>query len=67
MFIIFVMALHWGVNVEMAHQDAAGASVLGQDKVDLLEHLDGAEGHVVEVANRSRHYEKFTCHVVYFL
>jgi hypothetical protein len=36
----------------MFQQDAAGAGILTEDEVGLLEQTNGAEGHILHIADR---------------
>ena len=54
MLIEFVMAPHRGVDIEMLEEHTGCACVLSEDKIDLLKHLDRAEGHIVEIPHGSR-------------
>ena len=52
--IVFMVGLEAAADVVVLEQDGARARVLREDQVGLPEHLDGAEGHVLEVADRGR-------------
>ena len=56
MLIIFMMALHRGMNIKMLKQDSTRARILCQNKICLFKHLDGPKCHIVEIADRCRHY-----------
>ena len=63
----FVMRLERLVDVVMLEEDRTRARVLRQDEVGFLQDLDGPEGHVVEIADRSRDDEKLSRHQPSFL
>ena len=52
--VVLVDAEDRGFDPEMAKQNAGPARIFGSDELDLLQHLDGPEGDVVEVADGRR-------------
>ena len=62
-----MMRLERLVDVVMLEEDRTRAGVLRQDEVGFLQDLDGPEGHVVEIADRSRDDEKLARHQPSFL
>ena len=54
MLIIAVMASHRGVDIVMLHEHGAGAGILSEYQIRLLEDTNRAEGHILEVANGRR-------------
>ena len=56
--VVLVNAQNRGIDLEMPQQDAGSAGVFSRDQLDLLEDLDGAERHVLEVADRRRDHVK---------
>lgn len=59
MFIEDVIRLHGGVDLIVLHKDTRGTRILGQDKIDRLEHLDGAESHIGQITDRGRDEKEF--------
>ncbi len=52
--VVLVDAEDRGFDIEMAKQNAGSTRIFGSDELDLLEHLDGTEGDVVEIADGRR-------------
>ena len=67
MLVELVMRLERLMDIVVLEEDRTRAGVLRQNKVGFLQDLDGPEGHVVEIADRSRDDEKLSRHQPSFL
>ena len=56
MLVELVMGEEFAAYFEMLKQNRAGACVLGENQIRLLQHPDGPEGHILKVSHRRRHY-----------
>ena len=66
-FVELVVRLEGAADVVVVEEHRAGAGVLRQDEVRLLQDLYGPEGHVVQVPDRGRDDEKLSRHQPSFL
>ena len=61
MLVEFVVGSHWDADFEMFEKNAAGARVLSQNQVHLLQDAKSSEGYILKVADGCRNEIERTC------